>query len=50
MSNEDDEFYDGGTDEDDEDDFDCGLSSDGTCGWIGSEDCDECPYHDEIGK
>jgi hypothetical protein len=40
---EDDEFDD--DDFDDEDEGDCGLNSDGTCEWIGTEDCDECPYH-----
>jgi hypothetical protein len=49
----DDEMYDEGesVDDDEDDDFDdedegdCGLNSDGTCEWIGTEDCDECPYH-----
>lgn len=27
--------------------FDCGMGSDGLCGYAGSEQCDfECPYRD----
>lgn len=30
---------------DDEDDFDCGMTSDGGCTLAGTEECDwECPY------
>ena len=35
-------------DDAEEDEYDCGMDTTGSCAYIGSEDCDECPYRDEL--
>lgn len=30
--------------------LDCGMSEDGQCQYAGTEECDECPFWEDVGE